>query len=187
MREMNSGIEGDILNRGTKLSVWGDEDDWFLGWRGHGSYWEIIGWWHLSSGARPLIGQKAPGWALIGPDWAAGERGTAGPGCAGQSLSVLGRAAAEAENVRIMRRNSEQSSAAQATVTQSYCVCGKSEFYALVCRKEPQKLDRRRLAGSPASLRALVNHWARIIWNNCNLTAVWCTPSHSLATHFKVG
>ena len=71
-------------------------------------------------------------------------------------------------------------------VTQNYCVCGKFEFYALVCRKEPQKLDTRSCNWNPES-GTVVNHQARIIWNNCDLTPVWCTPFHLVATHFKVG
>ena len=41
-------------------------------------------------------------------------------------------------------------------VTQNYCVCGKFQFYALVCRKEAQKLDTRTRLASSVGLQLII-------------------------------
>ena len=94
----------DILDRGTKLLVKGDEDDWFPSWRGHGSCWEIIGCWHLRRSASPLIGPPAPSLPLIGRDI---QPGAQHRGARHGAPGVLGRAAVRdnaAEQWPVFRR-----------------------------------------------------------------------------------
>ena len=167
----------DILYRGTKLHWKGDEDDWVPGWRGHGSSWEIIGCWHMMCGARPLIGQHSLSSPLIGREWV--RHG--GPG-----VRDTDPACSDARHW-IMRRNSGQSSAGPGHCDTELLRVRKIRVLCFSLQKRTTKIGPKTAGCQSRLTRALVNHWARIIWNNCNLTALWCTPFRSLATHFKVG
>ena len=96
--------------------------------------------------------------------------------------SVLGSALQ-----RIMRRNSGQSSAGPGHCDTELLRVRKIRVLCFSLQKRTTKIGQKTAGCQSRLTRALVNHWARIIWNNCNLTALWCTPFPSLATHFKVG
>ena len=88
---------------------------------------------------------------------------------------------------RIMRRNSGQSSAGPGHCDTELLRVRKIRVLCFSLQKRTTKIGQKTAGCQSRLTLALVNHWARIIWNNCNLTALWCTPFRSLGTHFKVG
>ena len=151
MREMNSGVAEDIVNGETAM-VGTRQEMGIIGFRGDATTAQPRDVLAADTpacrhpAAATLIGRVGPGprsyWSAprsAGGAARAGRR--CGPALARQLLQ-LGW---------IMSGTATSLPPLHTTVTQSYCVCGKFQFYALVCRKEPQKLDRRRLAGSSVS------------------------------------
>ena len=182
MREMNS-VDGERYSLSwdkiTRERRWG----WLVS-KLERTRIKLRNYWLLT----PETWRQASHWSILpelASDWsrhpAPGKRGTAGPGCATRSP-----ACSDARQ-RIMQRNSGQSSAGPGHCDTELLRVRKIRVLCFSLQKRTTKIGQK-TAGCQSRLTvALVNHWARIIWNNCNLTALWCTPFRSLATHFKVG
>ena len=82
-------------------------------------------------------------------------------------------------------RNTAQSSASPHNCDTELLRVRKISVLCFSLQKRTTKIGHKKLTGTRRL--GVVNHQARIIWNNCDLTAVWCTPFHLVATHFKVG
>ena len=178
MGQMNSQEAEDIVNRETKI-IYYRRCGWLV------SKVEITriiprNYWLLTSSACrqssywSMDAQPAPDWSMVTHSSSRQEL-----------WEMRARSRSRVHDLRTNMRITAQSSASPHHCDTELLRVRKISVLCFSLQKRTTKIGHKKLTGYWSL--GVVNHQARIIWNNCDLTALWCTPFHLVATHFKVG